>query len=156
MRVTRGVPSCILNIDRVESNMEGVWSFSVDRDVRERNISQRVEVELVMVELPDSVYLQYDNQQFRDTDREARLTAELGRASVQCVVEGGRPQPGLHLYVGDRNVTQEAGGGRFCRTTLRNSNCVQFDVDITADMSGEQLRWVDRDRRLQSFRLQTF
>ena len=53
--------------------MKGVWSFSVDRDVRDRNISQRVEVELVMVELPDSVYLQYENQQFRDTDLQEQI-----------------------------------------------------------------------------------
>ena len=52
---------------------KGVWSFSVDRDVRDRNISQRVEVELVMVELPDSVYLQYENQQFRDTDLQEQI-----------------------------------------------------------------------------------
>ena len=62
-RVTRGVPSCILNIDRVEANMEGVWSFSIDREVRNRNISQTVELEVVMVELPTAVYLQYEDQQ---------------------------------------------------------------------------------------------
>ena len=62
-RVTRGVPSCILNIDRVEANMEGVWTFSIDREVRNRNISQTVELEVVMVELPTAVYLQYEDQQ---------------------------------------------------------------------------------------------
>ena len=62
-RVTRGVPSCILNIDRVEANMEGVWSFSIDREVRNRNISQTVELEVIMVELPTAVYLQYEDQQ---------------------------------------------------------------------------------------------
>ena len=64
-RVTRGVPSCILNIDRVEANMEGVWSFSIDREVRNRNISQTVELEVIMVELPTAVYLQYEDQQVR-------------------------------------------------------------------------------------------
>ena len=57
------MPSCILNIDRVESNMEGVWSFSIDREVRNRNISQTVELEVVMVELPTAVYLQYEDKQ---------------------------------------------------------------------------------------------
>ena len=64
-RVTRGVPSCILNIQRVEANMEGVWSFSIDREVRNRNISQTVELEVVMVELPSAVHLQYEDQQVR-------------------------------------------------------------------------------------------
>ena len=62
-RVTRGVPSCILNIDRVEANMEGVWSFSIDREVRQRNISQSLDLELVMVELPNSVHMNYEDQQ---------------------------------------------------------------------------------------------
>ena len=57
------MPSCILNIDRVEANMEGVWRFSIDREVGNRNISQTVELEVVMVELPTAVYLQYEDQQ---------------------------------------------------------------------------------------------
>ena len=136
-RVTRGVPSCILNIDRTDSNMEGTWTFTIDRDVRSRNISRSVNVDLVMVELPDAVYLQYDNQQFRDGDRDRSVTAELGRMTVQCLVDGGRPDPVLNLFIGGQNVTSD---GRFCRSSGRNSQCVQFEVDITAENSGDTLR----------------
>ena len=72
VRITRGVPSCIITIDRVEANMEGSWSVTIEREERGRNVSKTAEVELVMVELPDSVSLQYEDQTFRDTDRDPR------------------------------------------------------------------------------------
>ena len=77
LRITRGVPSCILAIDRVEANMEGTWSLTIQREERGRNISRTADVELVMVELPDSVILQYGDETFRDTDR----SPSLGRGS---------------------------------------------------------------------------
>ena len=90
-----------------------------------------------MVELPNAVFLQHENQQFRDGDRDLQLTANLGPASVQCLVEGGSPDPVLSLFASGQNVTTE---GRFCRASGRNSVCRQFDLDITADMSGNTLR----------------
>ena len=72
LRITRGVPSCILAIDRVEANMEGTWSLTIQREERGRNITRTADVELVMVELPDSVILQYEDQTFTDTDRDPR------------------------------------------------------------------------------------
>ena len=51
-----------------------------------------------MVELPNAVFLQHENQQFRDGDRDLQLTANLGPASVQCLVEGGSPDPVLSLF----------------------------------------------------------
>ena len=72
VRITRGVPSCIITIDRVEANMEGSWSVSIEREERGRNVSKTAEVELVMVELPDSVSLLYEEKTFRDTDRDPR------------------------------------------------------------------------------------
>ena len=141
VRATRGVPSCILNIDRVEANMEGVWRFTIDKEVRNRNISKDIDLELVMVELPDALFLRFNNQQYRDGERESSVTAELGRINVECEVDGGRPTPVINLFAGGRNVTDEGSGGKFCRSSGRNSACVQFDVDITADMSGESLRF---------------
>ena len=92
------------------------------------------------------------------------MTANLGPASVQCVAEGGRPEPQVRvvktiiirmmmtltqtvmllisqvsLFSGDRNITMEGGGGRFCRAA-RDTVCVQFELDITANMSGGSLR----------------
>ena len=49
--------------------MEGTWSVTIEREERGRNVSRTAEVELVMVELPDSVILKYEGQTFRDTDR---------------------------------------------------------------------------------------
>ena len=72
MRITRGVPSCIITILSMEANMEGTWSVTIEREERGRNVSKTAEVELVMVELPDSVSLQYEDQSFRDTDRDPR------------------------------------------------------------------------------------
>ena len=66
------------------------------------------------------------------------MTANLGRASIQCVAEGGKPEPLISLFSGSRNVTEQAGG-RFCRAD-RDSVCVQFELDITANMSGGSLR----------------
>ena len=74
VRITRGVPSCIITIDRVAANMEGTWSVDIEREERGRNVSKTAEVELVMVELPDSVILQYEDQTFRDTDRYSCLS----------------------------------------------------------------------------------
>ena len=73
VRITRGVPSCILAIERVEANMEGTWSLTIQREERGRNITRTADVELVMVELPDSVILQYGDETFRDTDRSPSL-----------------------------------------------------------------------------------
>ena len=67
------------------------------------------------------------------------MTASLGRASVQCVVEGGRPEPLVSLFSGATNITEEGAGGRFCRAA-RDTVCVQWELDITANMSGGSLR----------------
>ena len=38
-----------------------------------------------------------------------------------------------------RNITDKGAGGRFCRAA-RDTVCVQWDLDITANMSGGSLR----------------
>ena len=78
--------------------------------------------------------------QIRESDRDKSVTASLGRARVQCVVEGGRPEPQVSLFSGGRNITEEGAGGSFCRAAGRDTVCVQFDLDITANMSGGSLR----------------
>ena len=89
VRITRGVPSCILAIDRVEANMEGTWSLTIQREERGRNISRTADVELVMVELPDSVILQYGDETFRDTDR----SPSLGKGSFNHHLPFHGPNP---------------------------------------------------------------
>ena len=55
------------------------------------------------------------------------------------MAEGGRPQPEIDLFAGGRNVSED-GAWTSCRGQGRNSFCVQYDLDITADMSGEFIR----------------
>ena len=119
--------------------MEGMWSVTIQREERGRNVSKTAEVELVMVELPDSVMMKYEDQTFRDTDRSPALAARLGQARVQCVAEGGRPEPEIDLFLGGRNVSEE-GSWTSCRGSGRKSFCIQYDLDITADMSGDTVR----------------
>ena len=86
-------------------------------EVRGRNVTRQQQLDLVMVELPDTVYLRYEEQevtvasleictdtdtdtplQVRDDDRQRAISARLGRVSVECVAEGGRPEPSLSLF----------------------------------------------------------
>ena len=55
------------------------------------------------------------SSQIRESDRDKSVTASLGRARVQCVVEGGRPEPQVSLFSGGRNITEKGAGGSFCR-----------------------------------------
>ena len=55
------------------------------------------------------------------------------------MAEGGRPEPEIDLFAGGRNVSEE-GSWTTCRGSGRNSFCVQYDLDITADMSGDTIR----------------
>ena len=101
-------------------------------EVRGRNVTRQQQLDLVMVELPDTVYLRYEEQevtvasleictdtdtdtplQVRDDDRQRAISARLGRVSVECVAEGGRPEPSLSLFAGGSNLTEVTGqGGR--------------------------------------------
>ena len=109
--------------------VQGTWTFSVWGEVRGRNVSRQQQLDLVMVELPDTVYLRYEDQevggaclvistdtpllQVRDDDRQRAISARLGRVSVECVAEGGRPEPSLSLFAGSSNLTEVTGqGGR--------------------------------------------
>ena len=111
--------------------VQGTWTFSVWGEVRGRNVSRQQQLDLVMVELPDTVYLRYEDQevkwglcsleistdtpllQVRDDDRQRAISARLGRVSVECVAEGGRPEPSLSLFAGGSNLTEVTGqGGR--------------------------------------------
>ena len=67
------------------------------------------------------------------------MAASLGQARIQCVADGGRPQPEIDLFAGGRNVSED-GAWTSCRGQGRNSFCVQYDLDITADMSGDSIR----------------
>ena len=52
--------------------------------------------------------------QVRDDDRQRAISARLGRVSVECVAEGGRPEPSLSLFAGGSNLTEATGqGGRY-------------------------------------------
>ena len=102
-------------------------------EVRGRNVTRQQQLDLVMVELPDTVYLRYEEQevtvaslemstdtdmppplQVRDDDRQRAISARLGRVSVECVAEGGRPEPSLSLFAGGSNLTEATGqGGRY-------------------------------------------
>ena len=100
-------------------------------EVRGRNVTRQQQLDLVMVELPDTVYLRYEEQevtvasleistdtdtplQVRDDDRQRAISARLGRVSVECVAEGGRPEPSLSLFAGGSNLTEVTGqGGRW-------------------------------------------
>ena len=111
--------------------MQGTWTFSVSGEVRGRNVTRQQQLDLVMVELPDTVYLRYEEQevtvasleistdtdtplQVRDDDRQRAISARLGRVSVECVAEGGRPEPSLSLFAGGSNLTEVTGqGGRY-------------------------------------------
>ena len=53
-------------------------------------------------------------RQVRDDDRQRAISARLGRVSVECVAEGGRPEPSLSLFAGGSNLTEVTGqGGRY-------------------------------------------
>ena len=57
--------------------------------------------------------LRYSLLQVRDDDRQRAISARLGRVSVECVAEGGRPEPSLSLFAGGSNLTEVTGqGGR--------------------------------------------
>ena len=43
--------------------VQGTWTFSVWGEVRGRNVSRQQQLDLVMVELPDTVYLRYEDQE---------------------------------------------------------------------------------------------
>ena len=43
--------------------MQGTWTFSVSGEVRGRNVTRQQQLDLVMVELPDTVYLRYEEQE---------------------------------------------------------------------------------------------
>ena len=45
----------------------------------------------------------------------------------------------IDLFVGGRNVSED-GSWTSCRGEGRNSFCVQYDFDNTADMSGDTIR----------------
>ena len=45
--------------------VQGTWTFSVWGEVRGRNVSRQQQLDLVMVELPDTVYLRYEDQEVR-------------------------------------------------------------------------------------------
>ena len=44
---------------------QGTWTFSVWGEVRGRNVSRQQQLDLVMVELPDTVYLRYEDQEVK-------------------------------------------------------------------------------------------
>ena len=45
--------------------VQGTWTFSVWGEVRGRNVSRQQQLDLVMVELPDTVYLRYEDQEVK-------------------------------------------------------------------------------------------
>ena len=132
--VTRGVPSCILRIDTMTANMEGVWTFTIQREVeagRPRTLTESADIELVMVVMPSDLYLKYDGKEFRE-ENENELNLQVGVKVVQCIVEGGSPEPIVNLFVGNKNMSDD---GRTCRGPGRDSKCVQFELDVEANMN---------------------
>ena len=136
--VTRGVPSCILRIDSMTANMEGIWTFTIQREEtsgRPRTLTESADVELVMVEMPSAVYLyQYipDKNKFMEV-KGKMVNLQAGEATLQCVADGGSPEPVMSLFVGKMNMSDM--GGTRCKYQAsgvsRDSSCAQYDIDIT-------------------------
>jgi len=132
--VTRGVPSCILRIDEMAANMEGLWTFNIERELesgRPRSLTESADVELIMVEMPSEIYLKHDGKEFKE-DKENDINLQTGVTELQCIVEGGSPEPLVSLFVGNKNMSED---GRTCRGPGRDSKCVQYEIDIMSELN---------------------
>jgi len=142
--VTQGVPSCLLTIDNMITDVAGRWSFEIEREVgggRPRTLKQTASVELVLVELPTQLYLKYNGVEFRG-DRNDVIVAKVGdRAIFHCIATGGVPRPQVELFLASRN---ESGVQRTCRSPNRNSICAGFEVELAAYHDSQMVTCVAR------------
>ena len=171
--------------------VQGTWTFSVWGEVRGRNVSRQQQLDLVMVELPDTVYLRYEDQEVKcglcsleiSTDtpssRCEMMTGSApsprgwGASPWSAWRRAAAPSPASASSPGaatsPRSRARAAGSSavmihvcclimclqylqfkyylliisccRFCRAPGRDSVCLLYEVEITADMSGDTLRW---------------
>ena len=62
--------------------MQGTWTFSVSGEVRGRNVTRQQQLDLVMVELPDTVYLRYEEQEVTVASLEISADTDIPAAGA--------------------------------------------------------------------------
>lgn len=132
--VTKGVPSCLLTIDKVTPELAGSWSFEIEREVgqsgRTRTLRQTARADLILVEFPSLLYIKYDGVEYRG-DSDDIIVAKVGdRALFQCIAQGGVPRPQVELFLGSQN---SSGVERSCRAPNRDSLCRGFEVELAPE-----------------------
>ena len=73
--------------------VQGTWTFSVSGEVRGRNVTRQQQLDLVMVELPDTVYLRYEEQEVTVASLEISTDTDTPPRGRCETMTGSAPSP---------------------------------------------------------------